>query len=406
MNSVSCAGDLVGLVHDDARLLADVRRGVGLFGKHLREAADDVERVAGFMGEAGSGEIHFPEVRIQFAGADEADLQLRRLGKVAHRQSRADGGNAREKDDDEAQPEIVEIDSLQRFRGKREHQAVQFPAGHHILILLVVEIARPERTARPRLTLARLVGTFARRRRETTLRRRRRPGLAGGGRIRAQSVGRGGAQHVRRSHLVGPGFPAREISEVAAQRVGARLQNQRRLIGHAFDRINPGHASQTPMLAGLKQVLLFQINRPASRGDRFTGGVQQRDGNHLACRRAVRVADNEFAQDGFQPVAEDRAAELQSAHDGAERVGDGLGTFPQAGPGGVADADVLLDLPRDNEHPDPQQKAVNQGAVSSRLHLCVQLCADWRKIQLQPAIFSSPARVPGNDPVPVPKSNW
>ena len=84
------------------------------------------------------------------------------------------------------------------------------------------------------------------------------------------------------------------------------------------------------MLAGLKNVLLFQINRPAGGSNRFTGGVQQRDGNHLARRRAVRVAGDEFVQDGFQPVPENRAAKLQPADDGAEGVGDGLGAFPQA----------------------------------------------------------------------------
>ena len=160
------------------------------------------------------------------------------------------------------------------------------------------------------------------------------------------------------------------------------------------------------MLAGLKNVLLFQINRPAGGSNRFTGGVQQRDGHHLARRRAARVAGDEFAQDGFQPVPENRAAKLQPAHDGAERVGDGLGTVPQAGLAGLADADVLFDLPRNDEHPDPEQQAVNQGAVSSGLHLRVQLCADWRKIQLHPAIFSSPARVPENDPVAARKSSW
>ena len=46
-----------------------------------------------------------------------------------------------------------------------------------------------------------------------------------------------------------------------------------------------------------------------------------------------------------------------------------LARFTQRGPGLFPDPDVFLDLPRDDEHPDPQQKAVNQGAVSSGLHL-------------------------------------
>ena len=98
--------------------------------------------------------------------------------------------------------------------------------------------------------------------------------------------------------------------------------------------------------------------------------------------------------------------ELQPAHNGAKRVGNGFGTLPQIVLGSLADANVLFNLPRDDEHPDREQQAVNQGAVSSGLHLRFQLCADWRKIQLHPAIFSSPARVPENDPVPARKSSW
>ena len=160
------------------------------------------------------------------------------------------------------------------------------------------------------------------------------------------------------------------------------------------------------MLADLKNVFLSQINRPAGRSDRFAGGVQQRDGNHLPRCRAVRVAGDEFAQDGFQAVAENRAAELQPAHDGAERVGDGFGPFPQAGLGGLLHADVLLDLPGHDQRPDPEQKAVNQGAVSSGLHLRIQLDTGRRKIQLHPAISSSPARARESDPVAARKSSW
>src|SRR5476651_1042439 len=69
---VQLHGDLVGLVHDGAGLVADFHRRLGLLGKHLRHAADDVERVARLVREAGGGEVHFLEVRVQFARADEA----------------------------------------------------------------------------------------------------------------------------------------------------------------------------------------------------------------------------------------------------------------------------------------------------------------------------------------------
>ncbi len=99
--------DLVGFIHDGAGLLANFRRRLGLLGKHLRHAADDVERIARLVREAGGGEVHFLEVRVKFAGADEPDLQFGRLGKIAPRQPCAEGGHAREKYDDEPQPQIA-----------------------------------------------------------------------------------------------------------------------------------------------------------------------------------------------------------------------------------------------------------------------------------------------------------
>jgi hypothetical protein len=86
---VQLRGDLVGFVHDGADFFPDFRRGFGLFGNHLGHAADDVERVAGFMRQAGGGQVHFPEVRIQFAGADEADLKFGGSGHDCARPARS-----------------------------------------------------------------------------------------------------------------------------------------------------------------------------------------------------------------------------------------------------------------------------------------------------------------------------
>ena len=117
---VQLRGDLVGFVHDGARFFADFRRCAGLFGNHLGHAADDVERIAGLVREPGGGEVHFPEVRIQFAGAHKADLQIGGAAGVAPGKAGAEGGDAGEKDDDAAQPKVVVDDRLQRLRGKRE----------------------------------------------------------------------------------------------------------------------------------------------------------------------------------------------------------------------------------------------------------------------------------------------
>ena len=80
---VQLRGDAVGLVNDVAGPGAHLRRGVLAAGNHLGHAADDVQRVARFVGEAGGGEVHFLEMGIQLAGADEADLQFGSLSQIA-----------------------------------------------------------------------------------------------------------------------------------------------------------------------------------------------------------------------------------------------------------------------------------------------------------------------------------
>ncbi len=55
----------------------------------------------------------------------------------------------------------------------------------------------------------------------------------------------------------------------------------------------------------------------------------------------------------------------------AEGVGNVLGTVAQIGPGGLLDAQVLLDLPGDDQHPDGCQEGVNQRVAASQFHaLC------------------------------------
>ena len=97
-------GDLVGFVHDDTRFFTNVGGRIGLLGKHLRQASNDVERVAGLVRQAGGGEVHFLEMRVQLARPHQAQLELGRLGQVAPSQARAERGNRGKQQDDRPQP--------------------------------------------------------------------------------------------------------------------------------------------------------------------------------------------------------------------------------------------------------------------------------------------------------------
>ena len=90
MNSLSCAATLsvsFRMARDFSRISGGVS---GLLGNHLRQSADDVERVARFMSETCGGKIHFLEMCGQFTGAHKAQLQIGRLHEVAPAEPRSD----------------------------------------------------------------------------------------------------------------------------------------------------------------------------------------------------------------------------------------------------------------------------------------------------------------------------
>ena len=122
---VELGGDFVGLLDDFFGALADIGSGPGLFGNDLSATADDVEGVAGFVGEAGGGEVHFAEVGSKFAGSHEAELKVRGFGEVAEGEGGAEGGAGGQDHDDRAEPEVAVRGGLQRFSGQDENQAVK-----------------------------------------------------------------------------------------------------------------------------------------------------------------------------------------------------------------------------------------------------------------------------------------
>ena len=85
---VQLGGDAVGFIDDLAGLGGDFGRGALLFGDDLGQAANDVEGIASFVGQAGGGEVQFLEVEVLFAGADKAQLQFGSLGSCCARPRR------------------------------------------------------------------------------------------------------------------------------------------------------------------------------------------------------------------------------------------------------------------------------------------------------------------------------
>ena len=63
------------------------------------------------MREAGGSKIHFLEVRIKFARAHEADLQIGGAAEIAPSEARAERRDASKKGYDTAQPEVVRAES-------------------------------------------------------------------------------------------------------------------------------------------------------------------------------------------------------------------------------------------------------------------------------------------------------
>src|ERR1035437_8980688 len=148
-------GDFVGLVHDGFGLGADFGRGVGQARNHLGHAANEVERIARLVREAGGGEVQFLEVRIQFARAHEADLEFGGLAGVAPGEAGTERGDAGEKADDAAQPEVARADGAVIFRGHGEDESVQFALGDE---RLKFGLGHP---AHPRWTMIAAARTFA-----------------------------------------------------------------------------------------------------------------------------------------------------------------------------------------------------------------------------------------------------
>src|SRR5438477_3351731 len=117
--------DAIGFIDNFERFCPNFGQSFLLLGNHLRQAANDIERVARFMGQSGGGQIHLLEVRVQLAGPQQTHLQLRGAAKITPGQGQADHGNGCETANDHAHPEILMAGPEEVFRRHANGQAVQ-----------------------------------------------------------------------------------------------------------------------------------------------------------------------------------------------------------------------------------------------------------------------------------------
>ena len=240
-------------------------------------------------------------------------------------------------------------------RGHDQHQTVQLALCNQRFVFRFLHPAQPGRAVRTAGTIFRIW-------------RWRRRSQTGGRAV--------GVRSDRKARFV-PGFRTRSFPITAAHAIGQvtkRRQDDGGIVGYAFrnadalNRVYEGHAVRPPMFALLRESLLIEVGF-AHGNDRIAGGVEQRDGNQLAgFDEFIGATVDEQIQHRLKPVLHDGSAKTQRPDDGAQGVGDFLGAVAQIHFSRLADPDMFLDLPRDDENPDAQQQSVNQEAVASRLH--------------------------------------
>ena len=137
----------VGLLEDFPRTAAHFWRRVVLLGDHLRQSADNVQRIARFVSQPRRRQIHLLQMRVQFTGADQAHLQFGGLDQVAPGEPEPDDGDAGKAADDPTQPEVLRAGLQERFRGHDDGQTVQPSLFDEVFVIL---LAHPGRAAKSR----------------------------------------------------------------------------------------------------------------------------------------------------------------------------------------------------------------------------------------------------------------
>ena len=182
-----------------------------------------------------------------------------------------------------------------------------------------------------------------------------------------------------------------------------------RAFGHAraFDRIHECDAVLPPMLAFLhKMSSASKLVSPTETTGSPAAFSNVTEMSSLDLTSSLVRALTSKLSTGSRRSWNNRAAKAQRPDNRAQGVGDFLGAVPQVGLGRLADADMLLDLPRDDQHPDPQQQCINQVCCFAWVASDVLVMRRLAENQFQSVNFSSPAGDPENDPVPAPESNW
>ena len=339
-------------------LLPDFRRGLGLLGKHLGHAADDVERVARLVRQAGGGEVHFLEVRIQFAGADEPNLKIGGGGDAAPGQARTNHRYCRQEGNDGPEPDIM---FKRRAEGLRGHDDDKTVYALFLTEDLIVFLTHPTGPAEPGPATAVTKPHPVR----IIVRRWWFSGIAcssgrGVGRIVQPGFGtRPGRRHAHAIGRIAVGkiLPGQDDRQIGALDVVGE-------IGAEVHRIDEGDGLRIPFFRRAHGAPDLKLNpRPGGR-NHLAGGVQQRDAVQFSS-----ILLEQFRQRGFESFLGNHAAKapLRAEHN-AQCGGNVLGPVDQRCAGLFPDPHMLGHLPGNHQQPDPQQKAVNQGTAAFQFH--------------------------------------
>src|SRR6185369_17052002 len=141
--------DAIGFLDNLERFPAHFGGGLLLFGNHLSEAANDIERITGLVSQAGGSEVHLLEVGVQFTGTEQAHFQFGRLPEVTPGQTHADDRDAGKTADNHAHPKILITGAAEVFGRKADGEAEKATSLEQRFKLLVAHSGRTSPARRP-----------------------------------------------------------------------------------------------------------------------------------------------------------------------------------------------------------------------------------------------------------------
>src|SRR5262249_34304348 len=128
------------------------------------------------------------------------------------------------------------------------------------------------------------------------------------------------------------------------------------------------YPQSAPSFTFLQSFFVEEISR-ACRSHWFAGCVKNGDCENLAgFDELIGAAIHQFIEHGLEALRRNSAAESKAANEGHYSLGNILATVPYVGFVRFTDADVLFNLPADDERPNARQKAINQQVAARHYH--------------------------------------